>query len=72
MATGDIFKMHFFNKNVWILIKISLKFVPRGPVDNMAALVQIMTWWQRGNKSLFEPMMAKLIDAYMHHLSKKD
>ena len=26
------FQMHFFNENVWIPIKISLKFVPRGPI----------------------------------------
>ena len=31
----------FLNKNVWISINISLKFVPRGPVDNMSALVQV-------------------------------
>ena len=33
--------------NVWILIKISLKFVPRGPISIILALVQIMAWrWQ--------------------------
>ena len=26
-------------KNVWILIEISLKFVPKGPIDNIPALV---------------------------------
>ena len=26
----------------WILIKISLKFVPKGPINNIPALVQIM------------------------------
>ena len=29
----DIFKCIFCNENVWILIKISLKFVPKGPID---------------------------------------
>ena len=28
----DICKRIFFNENVWILIKISLKFVPKGPI----------------------------------------
>ena len=28
----------FFNENVWILIKISLKFVPRGPINNIPSL----------------------------------
>ena len=27
------------NGNVWILIEISLKFVPKGPIDNNQALV---------------------------------
>ena len=39
----DIFKCIFLNENVWISIKISLKFVPQGPIDNIP-LVQIMAW----------------------------
>ena len=35
----DIFKCIFLNENVWIPIKISLKFVPKGPINNMPALV---------------------------------
>ena len=35
----DIFKRIFFNENVWISIKISLKFVPKGPIYNIPALV---------------------------------
>ena len=27
------------NENVWIPIEISLKFVPKGPIDNIPALV---------------------------------
>ena len=41
---NDIFKRIFFNENVWISIKISLKFVPKGPINNIPALVQIMAW----------------------------
>ena len=33
--------MHFF-ENVWISIKIPLKFVAKGPINNIPALVQIM------------------------------
>ena len=40
----DIFKRIFFNENVWISMKISLKFVPKGPINNIPALVQIMDW----------------------------
>ena len=35
----DIFKRIFFNENVWISIKISPKFVPKGPINNIPALV---------------------------------
>ena len=35
----NIFKYIFFNENIWILIKISQKFIPRGPTNNVPALV---------------------------------
>ena len=44
----DIFKRIFFNENVCILLKISLKFVPKGPVNNIPALVQKMVWRRPG------------------------
>ena len=56
----DIFKWIFLNENIWILIKISLKFVPQGPINNIPALVQIIAWRRPGDKSLSEPMMVKL------------
>ena len=34
-----IFGCIFINKKFYILIKISLKFVPKGPIDNNPALV---------------------------------
>ena len=40
----DIFRSVFMNEKFCILIKISLKFVPKGPIDNNPALVQIMAW----------------------------
>ena len=52
------FKFIFLNGNVWISIKISRKFVPKGPINNIPALVQIMTWRLTGDKPLSEPMMA--------------
>ena len=47
-----IFKLIFLNEQFSILIKISLKFVLRCPVNNNAALVQMMAWRQTGNKPL--------------------
>ena len=37
--TDDIFKYIFLNENIWIPIKISSKFVPKGPIYNIPALV---------------------------------
>ena len=36
---ADIFKCIFLNENALIQIKISLKFVPKGPINNIPALV---------------------------------
>ena len=55
----DIFKCIFFNEDVWISIKISLNFVPMGPVNNIPALVQIMAWRQAGDNPLSEPMLVR-------------
>ena len=52
----DIFKCIFMKENVWIPIKISLKFVPKGPVNNIPLLVQIMAWRCPGDKPLSEPI----------------
>ena len=65
--TDDIFKRIFLNENVWISIDISLKFIPKGPIDNVPVLVQIMAWHQPDDKPLSEPMMVWFTDAYMHH-----
>ena len=58
----DVFKCIFFNENVSISIKISLKFVPKGAINNTSALAQIMAWRRPGDKSLSEPpaMMVSL------------
>ena len=54
---GDIFKCIFLNENVDISIKISLKFVHKCPINNIASLVQIMAWRRPGDKPLSEAMM---------------
>ena len=38
----DTFKCIFLNKNIWILLKISPKSVPKFRINNIPALVQIM------------------------------
>ena len=46
---ADIFKRIFWNENISILIKISLKFVPKGSINKIPALVQIMAWRRPGD-----------------------
>ena len=62
ILADEIFKCIFLNP-----IQISLKLVPRDPIDNKPALVQVMVWRRTGDKPLPEPMMAQFTDAYMRH-----
>ena len=48
----------FLNENILISIAISLKYVHKGSINNIPALVQIMAWRQPGDKPLSESMMA--------------
>ena len=59
--TDDIFKCIFLNENVWFPVEISLKFVAKGPINNITALAQIMAWRREGDKPLSEPMMFSLL-----------
>ena len=56
----DIFCISW-NKNVWISLKISLKFVPNVRNNNIQPLVQIMARCRPGYKPLSEPMMVSLL-----------
>ena len=59
-VADDTFERIFVNENVRISIQISLKFVPKGPINNIPGLVQIMAWRRPGDKPLSEPMMVRL------------
>ena len=61
LFADDTFKCILLNENIWIAINISLSFVPKGPIDNIPALVQIMAWRRSGDKPLSEPMMVSLL-----------
>ena len=61
----DTFKRIFLNENVRISIKISLKFVPKGPSNNNPALVRIMARRQ----AIIWTNDGYLTDAYMRHLA---
>ena len=56
-SPDGIFKCIFFNENCNILMKISLKFVPQCPINNIPALVNIMAFCRSGEKPLSQQMM---------------
>ena len=43
------YQIHFMNAKFSILIDTSHKFVPKGPLTNQSALVQVMAWRQTGD-----------------------
>ena len=61
----DSFKRIFLNENVRISIQFSLKFVPKGQVDNKSTLVQVMACRLFGAKPLPEPMLSQFSDTYV-------
>ena len=58
---ADTFNRVFVKENVRISINLPLKFVPKGPISNIPALVQIMAWRRPGDKPLSEPVMVSLL-----------
>ena len=63
----DIYQRIFLNENVRLSIQLSLKFLPKGPINNKSALVQVMACHLFGAKPLPEPMLSQFTDAYMRH-----
>ena len=57
----DFYKCIFLNENVWIFMKISLKFVPKYPINNISALVQIMARCLRSDKPFSESVMVSFL-----------
>ena len=67
--TDDIFKCIFLNKDIWILLNISLKFVHKVRINNIPALVQTMAWHRPGDKPLSEPITVSLLTHIHVHAS---
>ena len=59
----EILKCIFVNEKFRILIRISPKFIPMGPIGNKSALVQVMAWSRTGDKPLPEIMLTQFTDA---------
>ena len=56
--------MHFNEYTVCILTWISLKFVPKCPIDHMSALLQVMTWRQTADKPLPKAILTQFTDTW--------
>ena len=58
ILADDIFKCISLHENDCLSIKITPKFVSKGPIDSTPGLIQIMAWHRLGVKPLSAPMMA--------------
>ena len=67
----DIFRCIFLNEKFCILTKISLKIIPKGPIDNKPTLVEIMAWRRIDDKPLSQPMLTRFTDAYNSNSNSK-
>ena len=59
LFADDTLKRIFLNENIWISIKISLKYIPKGLINNIPVLVLIMAWRRPGDKPSSEPMLVR-------------
>ena len=62
--------MDFHEWKVVYFDLISLKFVPKGQIDNNLALVQVMACCLTGVKPLTEPMLTWFTDTHIRHQGK--
>ena len=57
----------FLEWKCWNFDWIFSEIVPKGPIDNESALVQLMACRLFGANPLPEPILSQLTDAYMRH-----
>ena len=67
ILADDNLKCIFLSENDKISIRITLKFVPRSPIDNKPGLVRVMAWRRTGDKPLPELMLTHFTNAHMRH-----
>ena len=70
ILADDNFKYISLSEYDRIPICISLKIIPKSPIDNKPSLVQVMAWRRKGDKPLPELMLTQVTDAYMRHSGK--
>ena len=61
-------RLRYIIFNLYILIHISLNFLPKTPTDNIkSSFVQIMAWHRSDDTPLSKSMMEYFTDAHMRH-----
>ena len=69
----DVLRCNYMNEKFCILINITVKFVPKRPIDNNPAFIAIITqhwimaWCQINNSQLSGQMLTRYTDAYRRH-----
>ena len=63
------FQMHFLHENVGVSIKISLSVFPRGPVNNIAALIRLVGDKPGRRQAIIWTNDGLFGDVYMRHSS---
>ena len=63
----DFFQFIVVREMVCILIKISLKFLPKRPIQNNTVLLKMRAQGRLGDKPLSAPILTQYIDAYMRY-----
>ena len=65
-VADNIFNCIFFHQNIWSLIQILLRLVPKDLINNMLPLIQVMAWCPIGAMPLPETM-TQFIDRHTSH-----
>ena len=61
------FQMQFLERRVLVFGFNLLMFVPKRPIGNTSALIQVKAWRRTGDRPLPEPMLVQFNNAYMRH-----
>ena len=57
----------FLNENVTISSKVSLKFVPKGPINNNPALIQIMALRRQDHRRIYASLGLNELITHPYH-----
>ena len=66
----DILKCTYWMKICQFRLIFHWSFSSRGPINNIPALAQIMAWRRIGDKTLSEPILTQITEAYMRYLGE--